>query len=100
MADNGGQTVAVQPRRWSREEYGRMVDTGILGPADHVELIDGEIVTMTPQKSRHATAVRLTEIALRTAFGHEAVDIRTQLPLALGPATTTRAGRNTRSPSL
>jgi Uma2 family endonuclease len=37
---------------------------------------------MAPQKSRHATAVRLAEIALRRAFG-EGVDVRTQLPLAL-----------------
>ena len=73
---------AVQLRRWSREEYDRMIDAGVLTTADHVELIDGEIVTMTPQKSRHATAVRLAEIALRRAFG-EQFDVRTQLPIAL-----------------
>ena len=72
----------VQLRRWTREEYDRMIDAGVFREDDNVELVDGEIVTMTPQKSRHATAVRLAEIALRRVFG-DGVDVRTQLPLAL-----------------
>jgi Uma2 family endonuclease len=75
--------VSVQLRRWTREEYDRMIDAGVLTTNDRVELVDGEIVTMTPQKSRHATAVRLVETALRRVFG-DGVDVRTQLPLALG----------------
>src|SRR5438309_4698604 len=59
-----------------------MIDAGVLTTSDHVELVDGEIVTMTPQKSRHATAVSLAGIALSRAFGHD-VFVRTQLPLAL-----------------
>ena len=73
---------AVQLRRWTRDEYDRMIDAGVLTTEDHVELIDGEIVTMTPQKSRHATAVSLAEIAVRRAFGENVV-VRSQLPLAL-----------------
>jgi Uma2 family endonuclease len=78
--------VNVQLRRWSRQEYDRMIEAGVLTPDDHVELIDGEIVTATPQKSRHATAVSLAATALRRAFG-EHVDVRTQLPLALDAAS-------------
>jgi len=59
-----------------------MIDAGVLTPDDHVELIDGEIVTKTPQKSRHATAVCLAESVLRHAFC-ELVHVRTQSPLAL-----------------
>jgi len=78
--------VSVQLRRWTRQEYDRMIDAGVLTPEDRVELIDGEIVTVTPQKSRHATAVSLTETVLRHAFG-EHVQVRTLLPLALAPAS-------------
>jgi Uma2 family endonuclease len=77
---------AVQLRRWTRQEYERMIDAGVLTSEDRVELIDGEIVTVTPQKSRHATAVSLVEIALRRGFGAPVV-VRTQLPLALDPAS-------------
>ena len=73
---------AVQLRRWTRDEYDRMIDAGVLTTEDQVELIDGEIVTMTPQKSRHATAVHLAQDVLRRAFG-ESVAVRAQLPLAL-----------------
>jgi len=59
-----------------------MIDAGVLTTEDRVELIDGEIVTVTPQKSRHATAVSLAETALRHAF-HEHYHVRSQLPLAL-----------------
>jgi Uma2 family endonuclease len=81
-----GRIMSVQLRRWTRQEYERMIDAGVLTTEDRVELVDGEIVTVTPQKSRHATAVRLAETALRRAFG-EGVDVRTQLPLALDPAS-------------
>ncbi len=61
-----------------------MIEAGVLSTEDRVELVDGDIVAMTPQKSRHAAAVRLTQIALDRAFG-DGVDVRTQLPLALDP---------------
>ena len=73
----------VQLRRWTRQEYDLMIEAGVLTPEDRVELIDGEILAMTPQRSPHATAVLLVQDALRVAFG-TGVHIRTQLPLALG----------------
>jgi hypothetical protein len=73
---------AVQVRRWTRQEYDRMTDAGILTPSDRVELIGGEIVTVTPQKSPHATAVSLVNEALRGVVGTTR-HVRIQLPLAL-----------------
>jgi len=76
----------VQLRRWTREEYDRMLDAGVLTTEDRVELVDGEIVMTTPQKSRHAAAVSLAQIALGRAFGERSF-VRARLPLALDPAS-------------
>ncbi len=77
---------AIEIRRWTRSEYEKMIAAGLFAPGERVELIDGEILQMTPQGSFHATAVRLAEDALRTAFGLD-FDVRAQMPLALGPAS-------------
>ncbi len=75
---------AGQCRRYSRAEYDRMIAAGVFNSEDRLQLIDGEIVTMTPQGSRHATAVQLTEELLRNAFPPSAgYSIRIQMPLAL-----------------
>jgi Uma2 family endonuclease len=73
----------VQLRRWTRQEYERLAELGVLGPEEHVELIEGEIVEMPPQLSRHTTGVYLAYEALRAIFGVGFV-VRVQFPLALG----------------
>jgi Uma2 family endonuclease len=72
----------VQVKRWTREDNDRMIDAGIFAPGERVELLDGEIIDISPQKSGHTTAVRLTEEALRAVFG-AGFEVRTQMPLAL-----------------
>lgn len=77
-------TVAqVTSRKWSRREYDRLVDVGILRPDECLELIDGEILEKGPQGSRHAAVVSLVQKALHAAVG-PGQSIRSQLPLALG----------------
>jgi len=77
-------TASLPKRRlWVRSEYDRMVAAGILGPEDRVELIEGEIVLLSPERSRHACAVELAAEVLRTAFG-PGFHVRVQHPLALG----------------
>jgi Uma2 family endonuclease len=78
------QQTTVELRKWTREEYDRMLDCGILDEDSRVELIAGEIVTVAPQKSPHATAVGLGNDAMRLAVGPE-FHVRSQMPLALGP---------------
>jgi len=65
--------AATTRRRFTRAEYYRMVEVGILGEDDRVELIKGEIVQMPPIGSRHFAfvinlnrllAVRLANYAL------------------------------------
>lgn len=75
---------AIGMRRWTRDEYDRMTSSGLFASGERIELVEGEILQMTPQGSYHATALRLAEDALRAAFG-PAFDVRPQLPLALAP---------------
>lgn len=78
------QTSGIEPRRWTREEYERMIDHGLFGPEERVELIDGEILRVPPPKPPHATGVGLVHEALRAAWGPGA-HVRTQAPIALDP---------------
>lgn len=48
----------AQHYRFTVDDLERMVQTGILAEDDRVELIDGEIIEMTPAGSRHAACVR------------------------------------------
>ncbi len=70
-------------RLWTREEYLKMAEAGVFAPGERVELIEGEIIAMTPQKGPHATGVTLVWEEVRRAFGAEYV-VRGQLPLDLG----------------
>lgn len=63
-----------------------MIDKGVFAPGDRVELLEGELLAMSPQKSEHATAVTLVGDALRAAFG-AGVTVRLQLPLILDDAS-------------
>lgn len=75
--------TAPQGRRWTREEYLKMADAGVFAPDERVELIEGGIVAMTPQRGPHAASVRLAQETLRGVFG-PGYDVRPQLPLSLG----------------
>jgi len=74
----------IETRRWTLEEYYRMAETGVLARDERVELIEGEILKMSPQGSPHLTAIHRTLKALFKAFGFEAY-VRVQGPLVLGP---------------
>ena len=66
----------------TRARYDRLVDVGIFGPEDRVELLDGLLVARGPQGARHATVVALARAALERAFGR-GYHIREEKPVAL-----------------
>ncbi len=73
----------LKRRRFTTDEYHQMARAGILGEDDRVELIEGEIVEMTPIGARHAECVdRLTDLFSR-AFS-DAARLRVQNPVRLG----------------
>ena len=74
----------VAPARWTTEQYLRLVDEGVLGPDDRVELLEGVIVSMAPSNIPHDGAVGLVSQALYRAVGTRAA-VRVQLSLAVGP---------------
>jgi Uma2 family endonuclease len=74
---------AVEIRRWSREDYERMVEEGFFRPDERVELVDGVIYEMSPQSVRHAVAVRLARQLLGRIFS-SGFDFLVQMPMALG----------------
>ena len=53
--------AAATTRRFTVDEYHRMAEAGIFHEDDRVELIDGQVLEMTPLGARHVAAVvRLT----------------------------------------
>jgi Uma2 family endonuclease len=73
----------VTPRRFSVEEYHRLVQHGVLHEDDRVELMEGVIVEMTPQNRLHAYAIsELNNWLVPLARSFE-LRVRVQSPLSL-----------------
>jgi len=76
-------TLEPMLRPWTVEEYHRAADAGVFHPDERLELIDGRIYQVSPQRGPHATACQLTEDLLREMFRTGYV-IRGQKPLRVG----------------
>lgn len=59
-----------------------MIDAGILTPNEKVELLEGQIVQMSPQKPPHAATTQKASDCIKTSFVDKA-HVRTQLPITL-----------------
>jgi Uma2 family endonuclease len=70
------------PWRYDRKQFNLMAETGVFGPQPHVELLNGEVVAMSPQNSKHGNAITRLNMLLTAAYaGRQAV--RVQLPFAV-----------------
>jgi len=62
--------VELKRRRFTVDEYHRMGDVGILSDGDRVELIDGDIVEMSPIGGPHHRCVMfLNDVFVRRLHG-------------------------------
>jgi Uma2 family endonuclease len=78
--------IEVTKKLFSVDEYYRMAEAGILTPDDRVELIDGEIIEMSPVGNRHIACVHRANTFFAQAFGQLAV-VSNQTPLRLSKYT-------------
>lgn len=75
--------VQVLRRVFTVDEYHRMAAAHIFGEDDRVELIEGEVVQMTPVGSRHAACVKRLIRLLDRGAGERAI-VGAQDPIRLG----------------
>ena len=75
--------VRPVPHRFSVAEYRQMGVGGVFGEDARVELIDGEVVEMTPIGARHAACVNRLNRLLVTALADRAV-VSPQNPVQVG----------------
>ena len=64
------------------DDYHRMGDAGIIGIEERTELIEGEVITMSPIGDRHAIAVNIATDRFTNAFRGQAI-VSVQNPLRL-----------------
>ena len=75
-------TVALTRYRFSVSEYHQMVEAGVFGEDDRIELIEGEIVEMAPIGSRHAACVKKLNQLFASALGDRVI-VSVQDPIGI-----------------
>lgn len=74
--------VELIRRKIKVSDYHRMFETGILTIQDKVELINGEIIEMSPSGSLHAAIVDRISNFLMQSLGNQVI-VRTQSPVQI-----------------
>ena len=83
LSDRSHQVgTQLQRRLFTADEFHRMAEAGVLREDDRVELVDGEIVQMTPVSSRHAACVDRLNILLQRSIDGRGI-LRVQGPIEL-----------------
>lgn len=74
----------VRPKPWTVKQFQRLYEQGFFEPGERVELIEGQIVPMSPQNPPHSRGVTWTNMVLTRECSSTHV-VRVQLPLDLTP---------------
>jgi Uma2 family endonuclease len=75
-------TVTLRKRKFDVDEYHRLGEAGILGEDDRIELIEGELVEMSPIGGEHATIVaKLTMILAQQCNSSQLLHVQNPLRL-------------------
>ena len=72
----------VSTKKFTVDDYYRMAEVGIIGPEERVELIDGQIVQMSPRGIRHIAATHRANTLFTEALGRRVI-VSVQNPLRL-----------------
>lgn len=75
-------SVLLAKRLISAREYYKMAEVGILKPEDDIELINGEIIKMSPIGSKHPAYIDLLDELLKDLLGKK-VQVRVQSSVRL-----------------
>jgi Uma2 family endonuclease len=77
------EVVGARRRRFTRAEYHRMAEAGILGPCERVELIRGEVVELSPIGRRHNAFVgNLNHLLVMRLHEHAIVWVQSSVVLS------------------
>jgi Uma2 family endonuclease len=74
--------TTTKTRLWTVDEYHRMIEAGILTSKDRVELLEGQIIQMSPQRPPHAATTQRASDYLKALLTDRA-HVRSQLPITL-----------------
>jgi Uma2 family endonuclease len=75
------EPLRIRPLR--RVEYDRLVEIGVFGEDEHIELLGGALVAMSPQGDTHADCAGVLMTLLVRMFGDRA-SVRAHSPFAAG----------------
>jgi Uma2 family endonuclease len=75
-------SAELQKWHFNVEQYYRLAEVGVLKPDDRVELIEGEIIRISPIGSPHAACVRALDLQFHNLFARKYV-VSVQSPVRL-----------------